>query len=198
MSARVRITSEIKALYAKLKSDKVDPKLVKIVNITLYHGTSQQNGVEIVREQYMEKSDDKCLFGEGYYFYEEVGNQRVRAIEMARAHARLRKGYPTQAVVEATVSAGGIFDLTLPENNRYFQFVFDWCVNTVSGRDESVDDVDVPFVVRFILLTCPERDLIQGVRWDGFWMKEIRAHSQYGFLIRDWKCIKELRLHGDH
>ncbi|MFZ1072253.1 MAG: hypothetical protein WAO21_02350 [Verrucomicrobiia bacterium] len=188
-------TDEIGRLYFDLKSGGYEPKLIK-EELTVFHGTSEANAKIIVESQHiLETSEKDGRLGRGAYFYENVP---VPGPEMARAWAKYRRGYPSQAVVAAVIRSEGIWDLTLGGNRAYFQVVLDWYVATVRRvKPDRIADIRVPNVVKFILATCPERAQIQCVRWDGFRLDEINVKRQRGLVVREAKCIAKLWLYTE-
>jgi hypothetical protein len=182
-------SEEIRQLYVDLKSKGCQPKLEKD-KLICYHGTSEANAKLIVKNQHIIETGEEGLLGRGAYFYENVP---VPGPKIARAWAKYARNYPTQAVVAASISSEWILDLTLNANRAYFQFIFDWFVDKARRIDPNrIKDVRVPKVVKFILATCPEREQIQCVRWDGFRLDAIDVKGQRGLVIREAKCIEKL------
>jgi hypothetical protein len=188
-------SEQIRELYGSLKSDGYQPRLVK-EKLIVYHGTSEANAKLIVEsQQIFETDEESARLGQGAYFFDGVP---VPGPKMALAWAKYKRKYPTQAVVAANISSEGIWDLTSDVNRAYFQIIFDWFVEKVRRSDPAnLIKIKVPKVVKFILATCPERQQIQCVRWDGFRLDEINVKQQHGLVVREARCIEKLWIYTE-
>ena len=186
---------QIKQLYVSLEANNLRPELVngKLIG---YHGTSERNAKLIVQEQHIfETNEEAGLLGRGAYFFE---NEPFPGPEVAQAWAKYKRQYPAQLVVAARIGCERIWDLTLNSNRAYFQFVLDWFVDTVRRVDpDRISLIRVNKVIKFILVTCPEREQIECVRWNGFRLDEIDVKSQRGLVVRKAKCIEKMWIHAE-
>lgn len=171
------------------KSREIEYKMGKTLRITGYHGTSEENGDQILENGYT-KSGDTEWFGSGVYFFEDC-TPYTNGVKEAIWWARKRK-YKRWIILKSIIESDKYLDIAFcHEHKCRYERIKEELVNKhLRGGKERKD-----FKLRtvFIMLSKKDVDFIRAAvdaQRDQVYFSYVIERHQIQVCVKNLNCIK--------
>lgn len=159
------------------------------LRITGYHGTSEENCDEILKNGYSKSGDDEW-FGAGVYFFEDCA-PFTSGTEEAEWWVRIRK-YPRWVILKSIIESEKYLDIAFcQEHRRLYEQIKKELVNLHRRGGRSIRD----FKLRSVFIMLSKRDVdfirasVDAQRDPGFFSYVIGRY-QIQVCVKNIDCIK--------